>query len=416
MNNPNSNTSNRWTALFVAACALVAASETSAQDLTVNRSFEPGHAMPVEDVLKEASEQLDERSSWALLSERVDHHGVRHQRFQHEVSGYPVVGSLCTVHSRESREVSSLACRLASGRFTIPATRIPAGEAARLLLESDAGRSGSPDRNPIDLFEATVISQPQLVLAAGEQRVPAGQFYLAYQFERARRDLAKSVTGWVTADGRLLRTLPLSFDYDAIGTAETLYSRQREITTLGNEREFWLEDWPRRVKTVIARGIGGTVPRDEDNDWSASELGADQIALDAHWGAESATDYYLDQHGWLGWDGAHATVFNVVRYRNGWANAMWFNGFMAFGDGNAESGLGPMASLDIVGHEFTHGVVTSSSNLDYRGESGALHESFADIFGTLIEFDARPGRANWVIGEDISFSGLPGRSLGARRV
>jgi hypothetical protein len=59
------------------------------------------------------------------------------------------------------------------------------------------------------------------------------------------------------------------------------------------------------------------------------------------------------------------------------------------------------ATLDIAGHEFTHGVVRFSANLNTFGESGALIESFCDIFGTMIE-DFSRGSNNWTIGEDAS--------------
>ena len=57
------------------------------------------------------------------------------------------------------------------------------------------------------------------------------------------------------------------------------------------------------------------------------------------------------------------------------------------------------------GHELTHAVVEHSSNLFYADQSGALNESFADIFGTMIE------RENWVMGEKLFNDGDVLRSL-----
>jgi Thermolysin metallopeptidase, alpha-helical domain/Secretion system C-terminal sorting domain len=61
------------------------------------------------------------------------------------------------------------------------------------------------------------------------------------------------------------------------------------------------------------------------------------------------------------------------------------------------------ASLEIGGHEFTHGIIKREANLIYEGEPGALNESFADIFGTMIERYARGGNSNWTCGEDLGF-------------
>ena len=61
--------------------------------------------------------------------------------------------------------------------------------------------------------------------------------------------------------------------------------------------------------------------------------------------------------------------------------------------------------LDIVGHEASHGVVEASGGLVYQGESGALNESIADIFGTCLEkyYDIKSGKSlfDWDMGEDI---------------
>ena len=57
---------------------------------------------------------------------------------------------------------------------------------------------------------------------------------------------------------------------------------------------------------------------------------------------------------------------------------------MAYGDGDGQTFIRFTKSLDVVGHELTHGVVSHECNLVYQGESGALNEHFADVFGSLI--------------------------------
>ena len=76
------------------------------------------------------------------------------------------------------------------------------------------------------------------------------------------------------------------------------------------------------------------------------------------------------------------------------------------GDGSAFSSLG--ACLDIVAHELTHGVIENTSNLEYRNQSGALNESFADIMGAMVD------RGDWLLGEDCTIQS-PGyvRSMSA---
>ena len=59
---------------------------------------------------------------------------------------------------------------------------------------------------------------------------------------------------------------------------------------------------------------------------------------------------------------------------------------------HASDGMRLPGSLDVVGHEMTHGVTSNTANLIYSGESGGLNEAVSDIFGTMVEFYANnPG-------------------------
>jgi Zn-dependent metalloprotease len=85
-------------------------------------------------------------------------------------------------------------------------------------------------------------------------------------------------------------------------------------------------------------------------------------------------------------------------------NAFWNGEQMAYGDGDGVIFQRFTAALDVVGHELTHGVVSFTSNLEYRNQSGALNEHFADVFGVLIR-QRKNGetalKANWVIGAEV---------------
>ena len=122
-------------------------------------------------------------------------------------------------------------------------------------------------------------------------------------------------------------------------------------------------------------------------------------AVQAHWGAENTYDYFFQKHGRNSYNGNGAVIRSYVSYGNNYVNAFWNGSVMTYGDGNGTT-YGPLVPLDIVGHEITHGVVSNSANLIYNSESGALNESFADIFGEMVENHAQ-GNNDWLMGTDI---------------
>ena len=132
--------------------------------------------------------------------------------------------------------------------------------------------------------------------------------------------------------------------------------------------------------------------------------------LDAHWGAGKAYDYFLNDHQRQGFDdnnGPTYVLFNTMQSRlnpNN-ASAKLKDGvgalFCGYGDGHRSN---PWVSLDVMAHEYTHLVVNTMNDnqgLAYQGESGALNESFADIFGTCTEFYSSLN-PNWLLFEDLN--------------
>jgi Zn-dependent metalloprotease len=136
----------------------------------------------------------------------------------------------------------------------------------------------------------------------------------------------------------------------------------------------------------------------------------DQAGVSAHWAVEQTYDYYLTKHGRHSYDDSDARIVSYVHYSDNFVNAFWDGGGMTIGDGDGTN-YGPLVPLDVVGHEFTHGVTQYSSGLIYQGEQGALNESFSDIFGALVEFFVEGPNGDWLMGEDFALSTPPFRSM-----
>ncbi|TXC85389.1 M4 family metallopeptidase [Luteibaculum oceani] len=148
--------------------------------------------------------------------------------------------------------------------------------------------------------------------------------------------------------------------------------------------------------------LGVTAFTQENFEGSFRNITLNDPALDVHWGATKTYDYYKDVHNRLSYDNEGATIKSRVHFSNSYNNAFWDGRQMTFGTGDS-SNLSYLTSIDVAAHEFTHGVIDFTSDLIYRGESGALNESFADIFGAAIELKNTVD-GDWNIGEKISIS------------
>ena len=132
---------------------------------------------------------------------------------------------------------------------------------------------------------------------------------------------------------------------------------------------------------------------------SEGERSRDSIAQAAHDGAGKVYDYYAKKFKRDGIDDQGSKMVSTVHYGSDLEdadNAAWIGEYqqMIYGDGGQIFKPLPYG-LDVVGHEFTHGVIGATAGLEYKSQSGALNESYADVFGALID------TGNWTIGETV---------------
>ena len=196
------------------------------------------------------------------------------------------------------------------------------------------------------------------------------------------------------------------------GMGESLYSGNVPLTTYAAPGGlFYLEDVVTKAGTFNYNNGTSTKARftDADDVW---ESAVQRAGVDAQFGAVSTLRYFKDVHGRDGingnWgpapmmsaDGTTPVMTSGVHYRSGYNNAFWDGTQMTYGEGNGTN-FTPLVSLDIVGHEITHGITEHSANLIYSGESGALNESMSDVFGAMVERSTKgQSAATWLVGED----------------
>lgn len=107
-------------------------------------------------------------------------------------------------------------------------------------------------------------------------------------------------------------------------------------------------------------------------------------------------------------------LIGSVHYGQDYENAFWNGAQMVFGDGDGEIFERFTRSLDVIGHELTHGVIESEAGLVYANQSGALNESISDVFGVLIKqyvLGQTAAEADWLIGADLLTPRIKGIGL-----
>ncbi len=134
-----------------------------------------------------------------------------------------------------------------------------------------------------------------------------------------------------------------------------------------------------------------------NNSWTRNEVSA-------HYNAGIAYEYFRTVFGRNSIKNQGENIFSVINVSdedgNAMDNAFWNGETMFYGNGDQAFNAPLAKALDVAGHEMAHGVVQSTANLVYQGEAGALNESFADIFGAMID------REDWQIGEEVANPGV----------
>ena len=164
-------------------------------------------------------------------------------------------------------------------------------------------------------------------------------------------------------------------------------------------------DLPSDPKGMIVTVDGlGTYPNNNNFDYSvitsSNNVWNYPAAVSAHYNGGEAYQYFKTTHNRESINGQGGTVISFFNISDedgsDMDNAFWNGAAMFYGNGNQAFTSPLQRALDVAGHEMSHGVIQGTANLEYQGQSGALNESFADIFGAMIDRD------DWQMGEDIT--------------
>ena len=364
--------------------------------------------------------KLDANIDFKLLREEPDNLGHVHYRYQQMYAGYPIEHSMWIAHTKSDKVYAING--MIYNKITSPTSASLSEEAALDKALEYVGADvykweleGEEEHLKHEQNDETATYFPtgELVHISLENSFNANAYRLAYKFNIYAHDPVSRAYIYVDANnGEIIDKDEIIKHIDTPGTANTAYSGEREIIADSFGSEYRLRDGTRGdgVNTYDLNegtSYGAAVDfTDDDNYWDNVNPERDEYATDAHWGAEMTYDYYFLEHGRNSIDNTGFALNSYVHYSADFVNAFWDGSRMTYGDGSG--GVTPLTSLDIAGHEVTHGLTTFTAGLIYEAESGALNESFSDIFGNAIERYARPGDYDWLVGAEI---GLTLRSM-----
>ncbi len=130
----------------------------------------------------------------------------------------------------------------------------------------------------------------------------------------------------------------------------------------------------------------------------------DEAVNEAYDYAGATYDFYKEVFDRNSLDGQGMALISTVHYGRRFNNAFWNGEQMTYGDGDGTIFVRFTKSLDVAGHEMSHGIVQHTANLIYENEPGALNEHFADVFGILVEqwrMKQTVADSEWFIGGEI---------------
>jgi Zn-dependent metalloprotease len=336
----------------------------------------------------------------------IDDTGSEHVRFDKKFQGLRVIGGDMVVHHDEVgtlREVSA-SSRASLRGLALKPTIDAAGATVLAEKAFDGDRTGSASA---ELVISMRGERPELahevVLEGMQKDGTPSELHV----------LVNAHTGAVIDKWDMVHTAT------ATGSGKSLYAGTVSITTNSISSGYEMRDTTRGTGFYtlnLNNGTsGGSIFTDADNIWGSGTTSSNQsAAVDAHYGIQKTYDYYKNVHGRNGINGSGGTGYNRVHYSSRYNNAFWSDSCfcMTYGDGDGTT-FSPLTSIDVAGHEMTHGVTSRTAGLVYSGESGGLNEATSDIFGSMVEYYAANANdaGDYLIGEKIYKPATSGDAL-----
>jgi Zn-dependent metalloprotease len=344
----------------------------------------------------------------------VDRDGSTHVRMERTYAGLPVLGGDLVVHRGPAAGWKGVSQTLAAPLDVVTTPAVTEGAAQDRALR--------PTRALQGIRNLRAGAAPRLVVdaLAGAPRLAWEVTTLGRHADGTPSRLATYVDA---RSGTVLRREERVQTAD--GSGQSLYSGTVPIQVTQSGSAYTLTDPTRGNATttdmqnkedsvlcqLFGSGCGnGVAYSSPDTSFgNGTNASRESAAVDAHYGGAVTFDYFKLVHGRNGIFGNGTGAPSRVHYGKSYVNAFWDGTKMTYGDGDGTE-FGPLVSLDVAGHEMSHGVTENTAGLTYSGESGGLNEATSDIFGTMVEFYAANAGdpADYLIGEEFDLASHQG--------
>jgi bacillolysin len=355
---------------------------------------------------------LDPQSDLVIKNTEADQIGMLHYRYYQTYNGIPVENSMYIVHTKNGM-LTGMSGSIVTDFDPALASRAIAKLTTSQVVNAALGFVNArqyawqvPDMEQrIKMrtgdVNASYYPKPSQVWYNAGDDIDAHALRLAFKVDVYTVKPFNRQFIYVDAlTGKVLGTQAEMEASDATGTAATAYSGTQTIHSDNTGTSFRLRDDVKGNGVITLHATGGHADYTNSTaNWALT--GADQFALDAHYGVEATWTYYKNNFNRNSIDNAGFALVSWVNDPNNTDNADWDGSEMDYGK-RSTNGNG-VTAIDVTGHELTHGVTQFTSNLVYANESGAMNESMSDCAGKSVQFYTKPSDVNWQLSNDMSW-------------
>ncbi|MFF4058599.1 M4 family metallopeptidase [Streptomyces sp. NPDC001668] len=331
-----------------------------------------------------------------------DNDGTLHTRYERTYDGLPVLGGDLVVHTPPAAQATgTLGATFNNNRRTV-SVKSTAATFGKAAAESKALKTAKALK-----AEAPAAQSARKVIWAGSGTPKLAWETVVSGFQDDGTPSKLHVITDATTGAELSR-----FEGIETGTGNSQYSGTVTLGTTLSGSTYQLYDTTRGGHKTYSLNNGtsgtGTLMTDADDVWGTGSGSNTQTAgVDAHYGAQETWDFYKNTFGRSGIKNDGVAAYSRVHYSSAYVNAFWDDSCFCMTYGDGTSNTHALTSLDVAGHEMSHGVTSNTAGLNYTGESGGLNEATSDIFGTGVEFYANNSSdvGDYLIGEKIDING-----------